>query len=217
MSVTMRELRLPIAGETGIPLVWCPPGEFQMGSDGPSGASLDRPSHRVRLSLGFWIGRTPLTRRQWTDAGGPGLPLSDSPSEHADLPAEGMDWDAARAWCRELTARLQRKGALAPGQRIDLPTEAQWEFACRAGTSSTWYFGENAAELDDHAWYAANSGGRPHPVATRRPNRWGLYDLYGNLAEWCLDDLYKYRGEDEVDPCRFDQTGLVKITRGGDF
>ncbi len=213
----MDELSLSLGAEIEMPLVWCPPGDFLMGSDDAAGGPLSWPRHKVRLTRGFWIARTPVTQRQWMVAAGAAMPLFDSSAAGAQMPAEGMDWDTARLWCRTLTTRLRKLGALDTSQTLDLPTEAQWEFACRAGTSSIWYFGDHAAELADHGWYAANSGGGKHPVGLKRPNPWGIYDLYGNVAEWCLDDLYKYRADDESNPCRFDETGLVKVTRGGDF
>jgi formylglycine-generating enzyme required for sulfatase activity len=215
--VLNRQLRLPIGRDTDIELVWCPDCDFLMGSEHPAGTPLDRPRHRVRLTRGFWIGVTPITQRQWTEITGSPLPLFEDSERGAHLPAEGMDWDTARRFCGELKSRLQQEGSLDPDKTIDLPTEAQWEYACRAGSLSTWHFGENAAELELCAWYAANSGGRPHEVGSKQPNAWGLYDTYGNVAEWCLDDLYKYGDRDEVDPCRFDTTGLVKVVRGGEF
>src|SRR5204863_9535453 len=137
---------------------------------------------------------------QWIEVVHSGLPrFEQSPSGFA-LPAEGMDWDLANAFCLALTTSLRHDGLLAANQVIDLPTEAQWEFACRAGTTSRWHFGDDAASLDEYAWYVGNSGARKHPVGLKRPNPWGIHDLYGNVAEWCKDDLFKYDAGEQSDP-----------------
>ncbi len=91
----------------------------------------------------------------------------------------GISWDDARAYCEWL-------GELT-GEHYRLPTEAQWEYACRAGTETRWSFGDEERDLDEHAWYSGNADGKLHPVASRRPNPWGLYDMHGNVWEWCAD------------------------------
>jgi formylglycine-generating enzyme required for sulfatase activity len=169
------------------------------------------------LTKGFWIAQTPITQQHWIEITHSTLPLFDHTAAGRALPAEGMQWDTARAYCRQLTVMLRREGVLAENQIIDLPTEAQWEFACRAGTTSRWHFGNNRAELGEYAWYAENSGAKKHRVGLKSPNPWGIYDLYGNVAEWCQDDLFKYQDSEEADPCHVKETGLVKVTRGGDF
>jgi formylglycine-generating enzyme required for sulfatase activity len=138
-------------------------------------------------------------------------------SEDLPFPAEGMSWDEAIDFCRLSTAYLRQQEHLGPDHEIDLPSEAEWEYACRAGTTSPWHFGEDPSALADYGWYRDNSSQTKHPVALKKPNPWGIYDLYGNLSEWCRDDFHKYRVDKECDPDYFDVNGLVKITRGGDF
>ncbi len=114
----------------------------------------------------------------------------------ATLPVEQVSWDDAMEFCQKLTERERAAGRLPEGYAYTLPTEAQWENACRAGTE-----GDYAGDLDAMAWYARNSGDKTHPVATKKPNAWGFYDMHGNVWEWCRD-LYveSYDADDTIDP-----------------
>jgi formylglycine-generating enzyme required for sulfatase activity len=132
-------------------------------------------------------------------------------------PVEGITWDEARDFCSRLTHFINKCGRNLENARADLPSETQWEYACRAGTTERWFFGEDGHYLEDYAWYASNSGGHSHPVATLRPNPWGIYDIYGNVAEWCLDEFRRYGENEVIDPKKFSEQGLMKIIRGGDF
>lgn len=113
---------------------------------------------------------------------------------HDNYPAINVSHFAAMEYCRWLSAKA--------GKAYRLPTEAEWEYACRAGTTTTYYFGDDASKLGEHAWYDANADGKPHPVGQKKPNPWGLYDMYGNVAEWCLDgysaDVYGKRDKSKV-------------------
>jgi formylglycine-generating enzyme required for sulfatase activity len=149
---------------------------------------------RVTLSKGFWMAKTEVTQRQWKSV------MGNNPSwrKGDDLPVDCVSWVDAWEFCR-------RAG-------MQLPTEAQWEYACRAGTT-----GARAGNLDSMAWYAGNSGGIPHPVGQKRPNAWGLHDMYGNVLEWCAD----------WSECRMDTTpvtdptgpasGTGRVLRGGSW
>jgi formylglycine-generating enzyme required for sulfatase activity len=184
-------------------MVWVGGGTFWMGSadDDPRGYWDERPRHRVTVSP-LAVAATAVTVRQWREVMGPGK------EGDPELPVTRVTWWDAVRWCnaRSVLEGLEpcyelgedeavwRRGA--NGYR--LPTEAEWEFLARAGTETAWSFGEEEGLLGEHAWFAGNSGRRAHPVAGRRPNPWGLYDVHGNVWEWCAD-RHDYGGE-PVDP-----------------
>ncbi|MFZ1110506.1 MAG: SUMF1/EgtB/PvdO family nonheme iron enzyme [Rhodomicrobium sp.] len=200
---------------------WIEPGAFQMGSpEGEAGRWDDEgPRHEVRLTKGFWLGDTPVTQALWTAA------MGNNPSYFKDpkRPVETVSWDDAQQF-------LIKMNTAVPGLGLSLPTEAQWEYACRAGTKDATYAGpmqilgdNNAPVLDGIAWYGGNSGvgfelgngydssswpgkqhnhsrAGSHPVALKRPNDWGLYDMLGNVWEWCADGRRSYTAKPVTDP-----------------
>ncbi|MBW4438136.1 MAG: formylglycine-generating enzyme family protein [Pleurocapsa minor GSE-CHR-MK-17-07R] len=170
--------------------VWCPPGEFLMGSrpDDLYARESEQPQHLVVIPQGFWISATILSVEQWRLF----EPDAWIPPEGARCPAHPTTWDDAAAFCVTMTERLHASGALPTDLKLDFPTEEEWEYACRAGTKTTWYFGDDESLLADHAWYRANSDLQLHPLGLKLPNPWGLYDVYGNADEWCREDIYKY-------------------------
>jgi formylglycine-generating enzyme required for sulfatase activity len=146
-------------------------GTFEMGS---TEKEAEQPVHSVNLE-GFAIGAMPVTQAQYEAIMRTNLPLFKG----ADLPVESVSWHEAVKFCAKLSEKT--------GRRYTLPTEAQWEYACRAGSPGRYCFGDYGNQLGDYAWYDANSGGTPHPVGKKKPNDWGLYDMHGNVLEWCLD------------------------------
>jgi formylglycine-generating enzyme required for sulfatase activity len=181
------------------------PGSFVMGSAAESGDEDESPAHRVTLTESFYLGKYEVTQEQWQ------LVTGGNPSRFkgATLPVESVSWND----CQRFLAALQQK----TGRQFGLPTEAQWEYACRAGTTTRWSFGDDESLLDGYAWSGANSGGTTHPVGGKKPNAWGLYDMHGNVGEWTADWYAKHgyeRGE-VTDPHQPPSPGHSPIWRGG--
>lgn len=185
------ELRLPhLVDSIGMEFVQAPPGTFTMGSDPiEQGRNSDEPGRLVRLTRAFYIAVTEVTRRQYRQVMGatPSVPAGQDPptDDSDDLPVDQVTFADANEFCRRLSAL--------DGRSYRLPTEAEWEYAARSGTSSS--FG-GTGRLDEMGWYADNSGGGLHPVRGKRPSHWGLFDMHGNVAEWCLDHYIQNPGPD---------------------
>jgi formylglycine-generating enzyme required for sulfatase activity len=232
-EVDLRGVREGLA----IPVVWLPGGVFTMGSPIQEAGRVgdEGPAHEVTLTRGFWLGRTPVTQAQWEAVMG----ANPSRFKSADRPVESVSWEDCQRFLAKLNERV-------PGLDARLPTEAEWEYACRAGTKGATWVGEltykgirHAPELDAIAWYAGNSGvdfelangydstGWPgkqyphtragtHPVGKRVPNPWGLYDMLGNVWEWCSDWKGPYDAEAAVDPPG-PSKGTARVLRGGSW
>jgi formylglycine-generating enzyme required for sulfatase activity len=215
------QLVIPLSAEVSLDLVWCPPGEFPMGSSNADALanSKEQPQHRVTVTRGFWIGATTVTQSVWREIVRRELKFARSGRGSDLLPVDAISWSDAAELCAGLTARLRQGEILAADQRVDLPSEAQWEYACRAGTQTHWFFGEDASLLHAYGWYADNSGGLLHPVRKLAPNPWGLFDVYGNVAEWCRDDLHLYAAASDraEQPYLVAGTSVLKMARGGSF
>jgi formylglycine-generating enzyme required for sulfatase activity len=161
----------------------------------------ERPPHPVRITKPFWMAVTEVTQEQYLKVTG------DDPSEikGAFHPVERVDWADAVEFCKRLSAIESRE--------YRLPTEAEWEYACRAGTSTDWCCDDDGKDLEEYGWYIPGSTWT-HPVGQKKPNRWGLYDVHGNVAEWCNDWAGKYTDapqRDPTGPC----AGSARIVRGG--
>ena len=178
-GVTMRFVRIPA-------------GEFTMGSPvGESGRhGNEGPQHQVRITESFYMLTTEVTQQQYIQIMG----ANSSFFKGADNPVEMVSWNDAVAFCRKLSKKT--------GRKITLPTEAQWEYACRAGTETRFSFGDDDQLLESYCWYGVNSDQKSHPVATKKPNAWGLYDMHGNVKEWCSDRFgyHYYSNSPTVDP-----------------
>lgn len=197
---------------------YMPPGTFTMGSpesesdrDGDEG-----PQTEVTLTAGFWMGRYEVTQRQYLAV------MGTNPSYFTgdlDRPVEIVSWDDAINYCAARTAQERATGRLPDGWEYRLPTEAQWEYACRAGTTTQFSYGDDPAyaQLADYGWYDGNSGSQSHRVGQKLPNPWGLYDMHGNVWEWC-SDFYadSLPGGSVADPAG-PSSGSSRVYRGGSW
>ena len=194
-----------------MPLCWCPAGEFKMG----------RKQLPVTLTRGFWMGKHEVTQAQYEAL------MDDNPSENKgeSLPVEKVAWNEAKKYCQKFTELERKAGRLPKGWEYRLPTEAQWEYACRAGTTLVWddekdlvypsTFGDDLSKLGDYAWYSENSAGTPHPVGQKKPNAWGLCDMHGNVREW-VRDAWQSKLSGGQDP-EVDVSFPIHARRGGDW
>ncbi len=203
-------------------MILCPPGEFYMGSaaDDPYAEPDEQPRHLVRITRGFYMARTPMTQEAWAVVMGEELLGYRNRADWQQFPIDGISWLEALECCRRMTTILHSNGELGSDWVIQLPTEAQWEYACRAGSDTTWHFGDDASLLDEYAWWQGNSGNMPHAVAGKLPNAWGFHDMYGGVAEWCLDDRYvSYAslGSPVEDPISCVENSGHKQARGGEY
>jgi formylglycine-generating enzyme required for sulfatase activity len=198
-------------GEVSQRMRWIGPGRFMMGSPGDEPGRLGRnelgvfydegPQHEALLSKGYWLFDTPVTQALWMTV------MGKNPSHFSDplRPVEQVSWEDAAKF-------LERVNSLVPGFELVLPTEAQWEYACRGGTTALNYAGR-AEDLGEIAWFNENSGGQTHPVRGKQCNAWGLYDMLGNVWEWCGDGNRKYDTATIVDPVG--PEGANRARRGG--
>lgn len=193
------------AKRSGFTLMPIAPGEFMMGR-ASGGYGEERPQTHVTISRLFFLGATEVTQAQWRSV------MGSDPSQYKGdtLPVESVSWNEAMAFCKKLTERERAAGRLPVGWEFTLPTEAQWEYACRAGTT-----GDYAGDLDAMAWYDKNVGeNKTHAVGTKQSNAWGLYDMHGNVYEYCLDWFDYYHGGSETDPTG-PASGDKRVGRGG--
>ena len=168
----------------------------------------EKPAHPVTLTTPFYMGKFTVTQEQYQ------VFIGANPSQFKgkDIPVETVSWDDAQAFCKKLTEQTK--------QTIRLPTEAEWEYACRAGTTTTYHSGDSEADLARAAWYNGNSKNTTHPVGQKEPNSFGLYDMHGNVWQWCQDqwDENYYSKSPAENPQGPDQSaGAVRLLRGGSW
>lgn len=192
-----------------------PSGMFTMGSPRTEKhRELDEsPLTEVTISKRFLLGKYEVTQAQWKAL----MDTNPSRFKGDQLPVERVSWNLAVTFCERLTERERAAGRLPDGYVFALPTEAQREYACRAGTQTRFHYGDDPdyLHLPQYAWYWTNSGSKTHPVGEKEPNVWGLYDMYGNVWEWCQDVYVNaYPGGSVMDPLG-PETGAVRVIRGG--
>jgi formylglycine-generating enzyme required for sulfatase activity len=212
----------------GMRLLGVDAGTFEMGSpSNESGRRSDEQRHRVTLTQAFWMAETKVTQGQWL-AVMKAQPrwLFQSTNWGAEVAADNMNWTEAMDFCRRLTERERQAGSLPEAFEYTLPTEAQWEYVCRAGTQTAYSFGDDASRLGQYAVYeGSRDGPHAHRVKSRKANPWGFYDMHGNLWEWCRDevgidsdfallDSNTYR-DDIQDPLSLG--GPQRVNRGGSW
>ena len=204
-----KEISFDLGRGVRLELLLIPAGEFMMGSpNSDKDADADeKPQHRVRITKPFYLGKYLVTQEQWEAV------LGKNPSHFKGPknPVEEVSWDDCRKFLDTLNAKIGVEGG-----KFVLPTEAQWEYACRAGSTTRYCFGDDDRQLAEYAWFENNSGKQTHPVGEKKPNAWGLYDMHGNVWEWCRD---RYEAgyyavsptDDPVGPA----LGSIRVFRGG--
>jgi len=217
VSVTMEKIRGAEEGQAwtvpdlSLEMTHIRAGSFTMGSPSSEEGRFDSesPQTMVKLTKGYWLGKTQITQAQWEAL------MGNNPSNFkgVDRPVEQVSWEDAVQFCRKLTERERQAGRLPEGYEYTLPTAAQWEYACRAGTTGPF---AGSGKLDEVGWYNRNSGGQPHSVGKKRPNAWGCYDMHGNVWEWCHDWYGKYPGGSVTDPTG-PPSGSDRVLHGGSW
>ena len=198
------ELAKKFTNSIGMRFVLIEPGEFIMGSDD------EKPPHLVEITQPFYLGVYPVTQPEYQTVM---AMYRNRFSEKPGSPVKNVSWDDAVIFCGRLS---QLQSGVWHGTRYRLPTEAEWEYACRAGSTAKWCFGDDESMLRDYAWFKGNSENRTHPVGEKKPNNWGLHDMHGNVWEWCSDSYDIYSAGVFTDP-QGPTTDSSRVLRGGCF
>jgi len=200
-------LSFDLGGGAKMEFVLIRPGSFLMGD--ADGLEDERPVHKVTISQPFYLGKYAVTQQQWEAVTG----SNPSDFKGPQNPVESVDWVDCQAFLQKLNEKFG-----ATGVKFALPTEAQWEYACRAGGNGKFSFGDAEGQLAEYAWFRDNSKGTTHPVGEKKPNAWGLYDMHGNVCQLCADwHANDYYGQSPAaDPAGV-LTGYHHVMRGGCF
>jgi formylglycine-generating enzyme required for sulfatase activity len=194
------EIFLDAGKKVGMELVRVRPGTFTMGDE--KGGAEEKP-HEVTITRDYWIQATEVTQEQWETLMG----SNPSTRKGKSRPVESVTWEEAQKFLEKLAAKIE-------GRTPSLPTEAEWEYACRAGSTGSYGIPEGGA-ITDYAWFSSTSGGQTLPVGRKKANAWGLFDMHGNVAEWCADWHGPY-GEKASDPTG-PEAGTKRVVRGGSY
>ncbi len=204
-----KELTVDLGKGVKLEMVLIPAGEFLMGKPDSDklAESWEKPQHRVRITKPFYLGKYLVTQEQWEAVMGSNPSYFKGPKN----PVEMVSWDD----CQKILGKLNAKSTAGAG-KFQLPTEALWEYACLAGSKTRYCFGDDESKLDRYAWYDENSGDKTHPVGEKKPNGWGLYDMYGNVSEWCQDSYDAgYYAKSPMDDPTGPTGGSFRVFRGG--
>jgi formylglycine-generating enzyme required for sulfatase activity len=204
-----------ITNSIGMKLVLVPKGTFMMGSpESEQGRNENENQHEVTISKDYYLGVYEVTQAEYQQV------MTTNPSyfqgekikgDSSPHPVEQVSWNDAVEFCKRLSGLPEEKKA---GRVYRLPTEAEWEYACRAGSTTAYSFGESSQSLGDYAWFNGNGNFPTHPVGQKKPNAWGLYDVHGNVFEWCSDRLGEYPKGAVSDPAGPEE-GSPRVIRGG--
>lgn len=205
-----------ITNSIGMKLVLIPKGTFTMGSPiEEEGANDDEEQHQVTISKDYYLGVTEGTQGQYEKVMGSNPSYFQKrvirKSDSSMYPVEQVSWEDAVEFCKKLSELPEEKKA---GRVYRLPTEAEWEYACRAGSKTAYSFGADSTSIGDYAWFTENSGSKTHPVGEKKANAWGLYDMHGNVWEWCSDWYGEYPKGAVSDPVG-PREGSHRVGRGG--
>ena len=206
-----------ITNSIGMKLVLIPKGTFMMGShESEEGRRKDENQHEVTISKDYYLGVYEVTQAQYEKVMGKNPSYFQGAkvgNENADLPVENVSWNDAVEFCKTLSDLPEEKKA---GRLYRLPTEAEWEYACRAGSKTAYSFDDEEGLLPEYGWFNRNSSVRTHTVGLLEPNAWRLYDMHGNVWECCSDRLGDYPKGAVTDPVGPSQ-GLYRMYRGGSY
>ena len=197
-----------ITNSFGMKLVLIHAGSFTMGSPTTEVGMVNRESpHEVTVSNSYYLGVFEVTQGEYEKV------MGNNPSKFrgAKNPVETVSWEDAVSFCKKLSEMPEEKAA---GREYRLPTEAEWEYACRATSTISYCFGDMAESLGEYAWFGEGLRGTTHPVGEKKPNRWGLHDMHGNVWEWCQDWYAPYSSDAAIDP-RGPRGGSARLLRGG--
>jgi formylglycine-generating enzyme required for sulfatase activity len=197
------------SSSTGMKFVLIPEGEFDMGSfsEEKGRSDYESPVHRVIIKNPFYMGKSSVTQKQWKKT------MGNNPSHFKgeDRPVEMVSWNEVQEFVNKLNSK---EGT----DRYRLPSEAEWEYACRAGTQTRYSFGEEESKLNEYAWYAENSYSKTHPIGQKKPNPWGLYDMHGNVWEWIQDSWYENYSDSPLNGSVWeDKNSPDRVSRGGSW
>jgi formylglycine-generating enzyme required for sulfatase activity len=195
---------IDLGGGTKMELVRIPAGSFMMGSE--NSREDEKPVRKVTITKPFYFGKFEVTQDQWQAVMGTN---SSYYRAGGNYPVEQVSWND----CQKFVAKLKEKVS---GYEFRLPTEAEWEYACRAGTTTQYSHGDGDTNLTEYAWFTGNAERKTHPVGEKKPNPWGLYDIHGNVWEWCQDVYGPYPAGDVSDPTGPTEGNTITM-RGGSW